>query len=177
MDCVKGRTLKKTIVNQYKQQRRWAWGSEGIPYLLFGFLKNKKISFGQKFRYAFLIIEGFWAWGTNAFLIIFLGWLPLIIGGEDFQATILAYNLPKLTGNLMTLGLIGLVICVIISLRLLSFRSFPKNRWRTIFMLTQWIFFPFTFIFFGAIPAIDAQTRLMLGKRMSFFVTDKVRKK
>ena len=77
--------LPRTIINQYKQQRRWAWGAENIPYLLYGFFKNKKISLYEKFRHSIIIFEGFWSWATSAPLIFFLGWLPLILGGEEFN--------------------------------------------------------------------------------------------
>jgi len=175
MDCVAGKNFKETVVNQYKQQRRWAWGSEGIPYLLFGFLKNKKIPFQKKFRYAFLIIEGFWAWGTTAILLLFLGRLPGILGGEKFKDTVLAYNLPDIVSSLMTVAMAGLIVCIIVSTLLLTPR--PKNypRLKSLSMLAQWLFFPVTFIFFGAIPAIEAQTRLMLGKYLGFYAIEKSR--
>ncbi|MDO8663673.1 MAG: glycosyltransferase family 2 protein [Candidatus Wildermuthbacteria bacterium] len=176
MDSCAAKTFWQTIVNQYRQQRRWAWGSEGIPYLLFGLLKNKKIPLKKKLRYPFLLIEGFWAWGTNAFLVLFLGWLPLIFGGEQFRYTVLAYNLPQIVSYLMDLALTGLIVCIIISTLLLTPRPRGYSRWRSLSMIVQWIFFPFTFIFFGSIPAIDAQTRLMLGKYMGFWITEKNRK-
>jgi len=175
MDCVAGKTLKQAIISQYKQQRRWAFGSEGIPYLLFGFLKNKKIPWPKKFRYGFLMLEGFWAWGTTAFLLLFLGRLPGLLGGEKFKDTVLAYNLPDIASNLMTLAMIGLIVCIIISTLLLTPR--PKNypRWKSLSMIAQWLFFPVTFIFFGALPSIEAQTRLMLGKYMGFYAVEKTR--
>ncbi len=176
MDSCAASNLWQTVVNQYKQQRRWAWGSEGIPYLLFGCLKNKQISFKKKFSYLFLLIEAFWAWGTNAILLLCLGWLPLFLGGEEFNTTVLAYNLPQITQSLMTVALIGIFTCVVISTLLLTPRPKQYSRWKRLSMIFQWIFFPITFIVFGAIPAIEAQTRLMLGKYMSFWVTEKVRK-
>ncbi|MGB2762219.1 MAG: hypothetical protein WBC21_01610 [Minisyncoccales bacterium] len=173
-NCV-AKTLKQTIINQYKQQRRWAWGSEGIPYLLFGFFKNKQISFRKKFHYAFLLIEGCWAWGTNALIILFLGWLPIVLGGEKFQESVLSYNLPGITGNLMKVALVGVIIFMVINTLLINSRAFYFGRWKNLFILSQWLFLPFSLIIFGTIPAIDAQTRLMLGKYMGFWVTEKAR--
>jgi hypothetical protein len=48
-----------------------------------------------------------------------------------------------------------------------------KSMW--IVMVFQWVLLPVTFILFGALPAIDAQTRLMVGKYLVFNVTEKKR--
>lgn len=177
MDSCAANSFWQTVKNQYKQQRRWAWGAENIPYLLFGCVKNKKIPLGKKISYPFFLIEGFWAWGTNSFLILFLGWLPLFLGGKEFNTTVLAYSLPNITQNLMTISLVGLLVCIIISTLLLTPRPPQYSRWKNFSMIVQWVSAPLTFIIFGAIPAIEAQTRLMFGKYMGFWVTEKARKK
>ena len=41
----------------------------------------------------------------------------------------------------------------------------------------EWPLVPVITLFFSALPALDAQTRLMLGKRMEFWVAGKGRKK
>ena len=168
-------TLWQTVVNQYKQQRRWAWGSEGIPYFLFGFFKNKKISFRKKFHYGFLMVEGCWAWATNALIILFLGWLPIVLGGDAFKESVLSYNLPGITGGLMKIALFGIVVFMVVNTLIINSRTFNFGKRKSFFILAQWLFLPFSLIVFGTIPAIDAQTRLMLGKYMGFWVTEKIR--
>ena len=121
------------------------------------------------------MIESFWAWGTNALLLLFLGWLPLWLGGLDFNNTLLSYNLPQAVQGLMTIALSGILVCVFVATLLLRFNPHAPAKRRNLLMVFQWIFLPFSLIIFGSIPAIEAQTRLMLGKYMSFWVTEKVR--
>lgn len=174
MDAVVASTFWKTAKNQYKQQRRWASGAEGVPYLLFGWLKNKKIPFRKGFSYSFLMVEAFWAWGTNAILILCLGWLPVVLGGTAFSRTILAYNLPFITRNLMIVAMLGLFFCVVLNTLLTP--NLGKLNWKKkISIVSQWIFFPIGLIILGSFPSIDAQTRLLFGKYMGFWVTEKVR--
>ncbi len=176
MDAVMAKNLPRTIINQYKQQRRWAWGAENIPYLLYGFLKNKKISLTEKLRHAFIALDGFWSWAVVALLIFFLGWLPLFLGGEEFNITLFAFNLPRLTARIMTAAMFGMIVSAIISMSILPPRPAHYSRIKTISMLLQWLLLPITLIVFGSFPALEAQTRLLLGKRLGFWVTEKANK-
>lgn len=170
-------TFWQTAKNVYKQQRRWCWGVENVPYILFGFLKNKKIDWKKKLRFAFVQIEGFWSLATNPLIIFMLGWLPLFLGGDVFNKTLLSYNLPRVTRDLMALAMFGLIMSAIISTSLLPPRPKGKGKHKYGLMILQWVLVPFTIPIFGAIPGMDAQTRLMLGKYMGFWVTPKHRKK
>jgi hypothetical protein len=49
----------------------------------------------------------------------------------------------------------------------------PWHRW--IWMGAQWVLSPVYYLFLASIPAVDAQTRLMLGKYLDYVVTDKHR--
>ncbi|MDP1538601.1 MAG: glycosyltransferase family 2 protein [bacterium] len=176
MDAVMAKNLLRTAVNQYKQQRRWAWGCENIPFVLYGFLKNRKIPLKKKIGHAFVLLDGFWSWAVAALIIFFLGWLPLMVGGESFRVTLLSYNLPKITSTIMTIAMIGMIVSAILSLLLLPPR--PKNfsKRKNFSMIFQWLLLPFTLIVFGAFPALEAQARLALGKYLGFWVTEKVRR-
>ena len=176
MDAVMAKTFFKTAVNQYKQQRRWAWGCVEIPYLFFGFIRNKKIPLREKFRHSYVMLDGFWSWATSALLIFFLGWLPLMLGSQSFQVTLLSYNLPRLTSNIMTVAMIGMLVSAITSFLLLPPKPKGTSFWTSFSMLLQWFLLPVTLIVFGTFPALDAQMRLFLGKHLGFWVTEKVRK-
>lgn len=177
LDANIGRNVWQTILQVYKQQRRWTWGVENIPYVLFGFVKNKKISTRMKWYYGAVQLEGFWSLATNPLLIFMLGWLPLALGGSAFNATLLSYNLPRMTRTLMIIAMSGLIGSALISLSLLPDRP-PHYGWRRhAGMVLQWLLVPLTIVIFGAIPGLEAQTRLMFGGRwrLGFWVTPKYR--
>jgi len=176
MDAVLAENLPRTIINQYKQQRRWAWGCNDIPFLFFGFFKNKKISLSRKMSYSFNVLDGFWSWSTASFLIFFLGWLPLILGGDKFNISLLSYNLPRFTTDLMRISMIGMIISSIISLLILPPKPKKFSKFKNLSIILQWLFLPITLIIFGGIPSLDAQSRLMFKKYLGFWVTEKVRK-
>ncbi len=177
LDAVLARSYWKTIANQYRQKRRWAYGIENLPLLARAFWRNKKISRFQKVRHLFTMLEGHWSWATNSFIIALLGWLPVIIGGPEFNRSVLAHNLPYITRYLMNAALVGLVVSMFLSLMLLPPRPAKYTRKRYIYMFLQWFLVPITAPFLGSLPAIDSQTRIMFGKYFGeFWVTEKVRK-
>lgn len=176
MDANVAHTTWQTFKNVYKQQRRWAYGAENIPYFLFGFMKNKAMSLSKKWRYGFMVIEGNHSWATNALIIFILGWLPVVVGGPEFNKTVLSLNLPYVTRFIMTLSMVGLISTAVLSIILLPPRPPKFGKFKYLWMVLQWLLFPITTIGLGLLPALDAQTRLMFGKYMGFWVTPKVRR-
>lgn len=77
----------------------------------------------------------------------------------------------------MTLALVGLATSMTMSFFLLPPRPKKYTCWKYLPMLFQWIMAPFIFLI-AAIPAVHAQSRIMLGKYMGeFWVTEKIEKK
>ena len=177
MDANVAETFWRTLKNLYLQQRRWAFGAADIAYFLYGFRKNKKISLRTKFYWAFHLMEGFWSWATNSILIFLMGWLIVWVSqGTSFGTTLLAHNIPRLTGYILGIAMLAIITSIYMSIILLPPKPPPYGRHRYIYMTLQWIFIPVTLIFFASLPAIDAQTRLMLGKYLGFWPTPKIRK-
>jgi hypothetical protein len=147
---------------------------------MFGFLHNKKIPLGAKIGHVYTILDGYWSWATASLLLFALGWLPILLGGKNFNFTVLSFNLPILTGRIMTISMVGMFISATLSTMLLppipkEIKPFSRFMKRA-FVFCQWVFLPVTLILFGAFPALDAQIRLMTGRYMGFWVTEKVRK-
>lgn len=177
LDAMLDETYLKTLLGQYKQKRRWAWGNtENLPYLVTQALANKEIPFWKKFVYIERMFEGYYFWATASIMIAFLGWLPLLLGGERFGDQVLIFNLPVLTRSMMQVATVFLIFSVYINLVMIPPRPAKYSRWRTISMVLQWIFVPVVSTIFGSAPAIDAQTRGMFGRSLGFWVTPKTRK-
>jgi len=177
LDAVLADTYWRTIKNQYKQKRRWAYGIENFPIVMRAIIPNKKVSFVKKFKVGFEMIEGHHSWATSSIILAVLGWLPVIIGGEEFNQSVMAHNLPIITRYLMTLALIGLVVSMSLSFLLMPPRPAKYSRWRNLYMIMQWVLAPVIAPFLGSLPSIDSQTRILLGKYFGeFWVTEKIRK-
>jgi len=179
MDANLAPSFWQTAKNIYKQQRRWGWGVENIPYVFFHFVKNKNISREKKMRFMFNMIEGFWSWATNALMIFALGWLPVLFAGREESQQLIIQNVPHVTRWIMTLSMIGIVTSAVISQTMLKTTKDDYGLKRRLPLVLNWILMPLTIIVFGAFPGLEAQTRLALGGRfrLGFWVTPKSRQK
>lgn len=177
MDANLASSTLATARNVYKQHRRWCWGVENVAYALYHCLRHPTMPIRTRLHIAFVQLEGFWSLATNPLIILLLGWLPIILGGRHFNDSVLAYNLPTVTSVLMTVAMAGLLLSAVIGLSLLPPypEGLPGKRRRYVAMFAQWILVPLHIIVFGALPGLEAQTRLMLGRYMGFWVTPKAR--
>ena len=176
MDAALADSWWKTLKNQYKQKRRWGWGIENFPYLVEGFIKNKKIAWRTKFIYIFRTLEGHHSWATTPIIVAGLGWLPIFFGGPQFHTTVLAYSLPYMARAIMSIAMSGLLISAILSLLLLPPKPAKYSRWRYLPITVQWALVPVIATILSSFPALDAETRLMLGRDLEFNVMEKTRK-
>ena len=176
MDATTASSLWGTVKNIYRQHRRWTYGVENWCYLVYHFTKNKSIPLKKRWSIAALQGEGYWSLVTNPIMLFILGWAPIFLGTREFHATVLSYELPIMVRNLLIVAMLGLVVSSIISLSLTPPRPEGHSRFKYIVMALQWIMVPMTMIVFSAIPGLDAQTRLMFGRYMGFWVTPKRQK-
>lgn len=178
-DAVIDETFLKTIKAQFVQVRRWYYGSSDIAYVgskLFVSHSRRIISFWRLFPKFWRLLDGHITLAMMAPIITFGAWVPMIMNVSSH--TMVAYNLPNIVSVIETVAMIGLVITVLVSFRMLPPRPDKYRKGRAILMLLQWILMPITSILYQSIAAFYAQTRLMLGLYMEKFdVTKKFVKK
>ena len=179
MDTVMAKTIWQSLKNQYLQVRRWGWCVEQWPYIVTEFFtkKGRAIPFFKRLKFFWNFAEGSYSWAAAPLLLFMLGYLPFIWADTVTKAQVITQNAPYVLQNIMAAGMLGLILLAIMSTAILP--PAPKGqKHRYITMLLQWVLLPFSMIIFGSLPALDAQTRLLLGSkfRLGFNVTPKVRK-
>ncbi|MDO8469440.1 MAG: glycosyltransferase family 2 protein [bacterium] len=176
MDAVAGRSFLGAMRNLYKQQRRWAWGVENFPYLIEALSRTPGIPVRVRWFWLWRTFDGFYSWATSSFIIFLFGVLPNVLGGDLFRTTVISYNLPRITGWLVNLSSVGIITSAFLSLFIIpAYREKGRHWTWSLWALLQWVLMPLTFIVFGSIPALEAQTRLALGGRfrLGFWKTPK----
>ncbi|HNX68934.1 MAG TPA: glycosyltransferase family 2 protein [Candidatus Omnitrophota bacterium] len=175
MDVVDAGTWWRTVVSLYKQKRRWAWGVENFPLVMRGFLQSKKISLYNKIRHGFKLFEGHVTWAALPFLLTLVGWLPAIFPSEEFSNTVLYYSANRFTQAIFGLSSLALAGTIGMSIWLLPKKQKKYPLLWTLVHGLEWFLVPVILVFLSAMPALDAQTRLMFNRRMEFWVSDKRR--
>jgi len=175
-DAVLADTYLKTLVAQYKQLRRWAYGVSDFPYVVRNCIRNKDIPLGSRLINTWRLFEGHVSWATAVLIVTFGGWLPLYLNFQFSQTRELAHLLPIIASYIQRVTTVGLVTMMWLSIATLPPRPARYKRRRNVLMLAQWILLPVTGIVFTALTAIDAQTRLMFGRYLGFYVTVKRRR-
>lgn len=173
-DAVLDVNLWKTFENQYLQLKRWAYGVEHMPYIIKSYFKKTDMDFWDKTDKLIFITWSYMKWGTLAFFITFAGlFIPLI--NQNYSQSVVSVNLPVISSWILTGAFVGLFSTIIVHEKTVSKRpshwSFLQKLWSYI----QWALIPLILVTIASIPAIDAQTRLMLGKYIEFRTTNKAR--
>lgn len=173
VDAAESYGFFKTFINQYEQSKRWAWGVSDIPYVIREVFLHAEIRFLDRFRRLAYLLEHHIVWPTNWFLLTLGSTLPPLIN-PAFGRTVLGHNLSKISSGILTLSTIFLLIVFYIDWRIKPPAPASYPKWKMPFLYMQWFTLPIISFFLSALPGLDAHTRLLLGKRLEYRVTEKI---
>ena len=172
-DAAESRGFWKTMVNQYEQHKRWAWGVSDIPFVLKNYFTNTQIPFWNKTMRVLNLLENHLLWPTNWFILTLGSTIPPLVN-KNFARTVLGHNLSQISSAILTFSIAFLLVMIILDLRAKPARPKEYKAWRIPILYLQWVTLPVVSFFLSALPGLDAHTRLMLGKRLEYRVTEKI---
>jgi hypothetical protein len=175
MYTAKAASLGQSMVNLYKQQRRWAWGVEHFPYMFWHFFfgAGRRITLFKKLKYLWNLAEGMYSWATAPIILFVFSRLPLAVIEGSTSDHVAVQIAPVVLEWLLAVAMAGIIASAIASLTIVPARPESSHPASRLVMVLQWILLPITLVVFGSIPAVEAQTRLMLGKYLGFYVSKK----
>jgi hypothetical protein len=171
-DAVRARSYPRTLIQQYTQIRRWAWGVTDIPYFIRNAFIHSEIPRLTRIRRLVDLWLDHLNWAIAPFVIIFGSNLPLIIN-PAFAETTLGQNLPLYASWLLTGAFACLVVLMYVEERIAPPRPVEWGVLRNILSRVQWLLLPAVGLVFSNLPALDAQTRLLAGRYLEYKVTEK----
>lgn len=172
-DAVYSGGIVKTLANRYEQEKRWAWGVSDVGYVFKKFFVTPHISFMTKLKKALFISETHLLWPVSFFILTVSASIPPLIN-PVFKRTVLGFLLPQLSGLILTLSSAMLVLYIYLDIKLRQKVNVKTNALYLPILIIQWYLLPIVSFFFSSLPALDAHTRILLGKKLKYKVTEKV---
>jgi len=171
MDGIRSRTYARTFVSYFEQARRHAWGCTDIPYAVQQVIDHPEISVPARLRRLWALCESHFLWSTQWFLVTAGRAVPLFL--VSLGLTDMPEWLPFTSRWLLTPCAGPLLLMIFLDAIMRPKRPASFRWWHFPFQYAQWFLMAIITFFSSALPALDAQIRLALGKRLEYKVTEK----
>lgn len=168
-DAVLAGNFRKTVREQFKQLRRWAYGASDIAYVAnTGLFKKNSISKSDITMKLLRLLESHVSWAVSAPVLLFGALVPVYVSPAANRSLVIN-QLPVISSYIQRVALIGIFITLFLSIKLLPPKPERYGKWRYIPMALQWLLMPVTSILFASTAALNAQTRLMFKRYLDVF--------
>jgi len=174
-DSPEGSGHVNSFVNQYEQIKRWAWGVSDIPWVIRSIFSMGKLKFNDRIyvlKRAFICVRDHQLWPLYAFVLAFGANIPPLFN-KSFSATSFGVLLPKVSSLILSFSsIMGFVLLLVDA----TMKPKPIQKYNFgghVLYLLQFVISPVVGILFGSLPALDSHTRLLIGKRLEYRVTEK----
>jgi hypothetical protein len=172
-DAVYAGGVMKTLVSRYEQEKRWAWGVSDVAYAWNKFFTTPHLNPLVKIRKILQLAETHVLWPTSFFILTISASIPPLLN-PAFKRTVLGFLLPNLSALILTFSSLMLIIYLYLDVRLRNKLNIENKYVMLPLLLIQWYFLPIVSFILSALPALDAHTRMLIGKKMEYKVTEKM---
>ncbi len=171
-DAPKAADYGSTLVSQYEQIKRWAWGVTDVPYVASRMTQHPEIPLRSRLQRFQMLIFNHLSWATVPLLIAVAGILPSLFN-FDYAISTLGGILELCATIILTTTLLNIVAVAVMDNRLQP-RPEGWSWWHRRWVDLQTVAYPVVFLALSVIPALEAQTRLLFGSHLEYRVTEKV---
>jgi hypothetical protein len=171
-DAVRARSYPRSLMQQYTQIRRWAWGVTDIPYYLDQAFSHSEIPLRDRVARLIDLWLDHINWAVAPFIMIFGAFLPVALN-QAFREATFGQQLPVYAAWLLTGAMSSLLVLMFIEDQLAPPRPKEWGIGMRVLSWLQWLALPFVGVVFTNLPALDAQTRLLTGRYLEYRVTEK----
>jgi len=171
MDAPKSATYAKSLMNKYNQERRWSWGISDDAVYLKWWILVKEAPFWKKTYLVANVISDHILWPVNWYIITISANL-LVFLNPVFTRTSLGYNLPRMSGFILTLCLLALFVLIYVDFDMRSQKT-KVSKFRQFIFPLEFVLMPISGFFLSSLPALISHLQLIMGKRLEYKVTDK----
>ncbi|MGH7666353.1 MAG: glycosyltransferase family 2 protein [Candidatus Dormibacteria bacterium] len=161
-----------TLVSQYNQIKRWAWGVTDIPYVASRMNSHKEIPLQLRLERFKMLVFNHLSWATVPMLILISGTLPSLFN-YDYALSNTGAILETTASIILETTLLNILAVAVLDNRLQP-RPVGWRWWRRRLVDLQTLAYPVVFMVLSVIPALEAQTRLLFGSHLEYRVTEKV---
>ena len=171
-DSPKARDYASTHANQYNQIKRWAWGITDVPYVLARLHKHPEIPLRLRIVRFLNLFLNHLSWIFLPLFLLFGASIPIWVS-TDFSTTDLGNNLWWYSSLILTATTSTVIILIWVEYKLLPP---PPAQWHPLWrflVFLQYFSYPVVGLVLSVLPALEAHTRLLLGKYLEYRVTEK----
>ncbi|HUY55490.1 MAG TPA: glycosyltransferase family 2 protein [Candidatus Nanopelagicaceae bacterium] len=170
-DAPRAADYGSTLVSQYNQIKRWAWGVTDVPYVAARMPAHPEIPVRLRLQRFQMLIFNHLSWATVPLLILIAGSLPSFFN-YDYGLSTTGGLLEFVASLILQTTLLNILAVAVLDNRLQP-RPPGWNWWRRRAADLQTVIYPIVFLVLSVIPALEAQTRLLFGSHLEYRVTEK----
>lgn len=174
-DAVEGISYTSSHKSLYKQLLRWGWGAVDFPLSMKGFLKNKEIDYVKKINWTLRHFQDRVVLVNIVFLITFGFGIVTLVNPLVKQSSF-AYSLPRIMSAILTFTLVCLIPATFYRLKIGAKMPKEWSIFRKMLVYLEGPLIIINLLTFSFLPWIEAQTRMMFGKKLKdLYFTPKIR--
>jgi hypothetical protein len=171
-DSPTGRDYAASHASQYNQIKRWAWGITDVPYVLQRLPLHPEIPLRLRLTRFMNLFLNHLNWIFLPVFLLFGASIPIWVS-VDFSITDLGNHLWLYSSLILTV-----TTSTVIGLIWLEYKMLPPPplEWhpaRRFLVFLQYFSYPVVGLVLSVLPALEAHTRLLLGKYLEYRVTEK----